>query len=177
MPHFSCLDSRSLAQERYSAPWLIENWGDIGKDMFMVKAEQRWFEISYKRGSPPRTGNRPPNASAYLHPALLSDNLCRWAVDAAFVASTGESLSCCEQMIDLPRAYFGRLEEKPMERLWREDLLWGYRLPLSLGLLPRGCVGCARAPEHGVPMQDADPAGLIQLELAAPRSGHTSLPT
>jgi hypothetical protein len=70
-------------------------------------------------------------------------------VDAAFLASSGGCLSCCKQMIDLPRQPFGSLEDGSLRDLWAGDLLWGYRLPLSLGLLPRGCVGCPKAPVGG----------------------------
>jgi hypothetical protein len=66
-------------------------------------------------------------------------------------------------MIDLPRQSFGALAGAPLGALWSGDLLWGYRLPLALGLLPRGCVGCPKAPADGQAMED-------------PRSGRTSPP-
>jgi len=69
------------------------------------------------------------------------------------VAAGGGCLSCCEQMIDLPRQTFGSLAGATLRELWAGDLLWGYRLPLSLGLLPRGCVGCPKAPPLGRPLE------------------------
>jgi pyruvate-formate lyase-activating enzyme len=172
MPHFSCLDARSEAAVLYEQPWLRSDWAETGGGDLMSWAEARWRELG---GAPVETAPAEPTpadrAAGFHHPLLLpSADLCRWAVDAAFVAWGGGCLSCCEQMIDLPRHTFGDLagaEDSSLEALWRGDLLWGYRLPLALGLLPRGCVGCPKAPAGGRSMESL---------TAAPRSGHTSPP-
>jgi pyruvate-formate lyase-activating enzyme len=172
MPHFSCLDARSEAATLYEQPWLRSDWAEAGGDDLMRWAEARWRELG---GSPVETAPAVPTpadrAAGFHHPLLLPPaDLCRWAVDAAFVAWGGGCLSCCEQMIDLPRHTFGDLaggEDASLEELWSGDLLWGYRLPLALGFLPRGCVGCPKAPAGGRPMEPLP---------ADPRNGHTSPP-
>jgi hypothetical protein len=156
MPHFSCVDSRAVAKEQYREPWLMEDWAEKDGGAFLLWSERRWQELTDIRlSAPPPEVSPAERAHGYHHPALVPEDLCRWAVDAAFVAAGGGSLACCEQMIDLPRPYIGWLERKPMEELWQGDLLWTHRLPLSLGLLPRGCVGCPRAPRRGKPMRES----------------------
>ncbi|HLJ14968.1 MAG TPA: radical SAM protein [Bryobacteraceae bacterium] len=153
MPHFSCLDTREAVRPRYTESWMQQTWNTDSSALFLLWAERRWAELT---GSQPESQYRGPTpaeqVAGYLNPALIPRELCRWAVDAAFIAGTGRCLSCCEQMIDIPRAEYGSLDDKPLSTLWSEDLFWGVRLPLSLGLLPRGCVGCPRAPAEGVPL-------------------------
>ena len=91
----------------------------------------------------------------FINPILRPPvGLCRWAVDATFISASGDMLSCCEQMIDLPRNHQGSLLAKDMKALWQEDLLWRYRLPLSMGLVPKGCNGCNWAPVNGKNMEE-----------------------
>lgn len=154
MPHFSQLDSRANAVGGYDTPWLESGWSDDGN--LPAWAAARWRELvpDGAASSDPEPGRWPATPAAGLvNPMLLSDpSLCRWAIDAAFLTLDGEALSCCETMIDLPRTTWGSLAEGTMEALWTGPLLWGYRLPLALGRLPAGCVGCPQAPRHGVPL-------------------------
>lgn len=168
MPHFSCLDQRANVEAVYDQPWLDSGWARDGGADLLCWADQRWHELG---GAPVETAPEEPTpadrVAGFVHPlARPPADLCRWAVDSAFVAAGGGCLSCCEQMIDLPRHPLGSLAGASLRELWGGELLWSYRLPLSLGLVPRGCVGCSRAPVDGLPM--ADPA--------APRNGRTSPP-
>lgn len=154
MPHLSQLDSRANATSTYESQWLGEGWSDDGH--LLEWAARRWRELvpGGQAFSDPDPGQWPATpAAGFVHPMLLSDpSLCRWAVDAAFLTLDGEALSCCETMIDLPRKTWGSLGEATMGELWTGPLLWGYRLPLALGRLPAGCVGCPQAPREGVPL-------------------------
>jgi hypothetical protein len=88
----------------------------------------------------------------FYHPLLGPETeLCRWVEDACFITIDGSLLSCCESMIDVPRQPLATLEEAPLTELWQYQLLWNYRLPLTLGLLPPFCDGCEQAPVNGVP--------------------------
>jgi molybdenum cofactor biosynthesis enzyme MoaA len=168
MPHFSCLDTRAKARSHYRAPWMESAWAEEGGAAFGHWAEHRWRELTRGRPVPAQSSEPSPaqRAVGFVHPSLLpSEDLCRWAVDAAFVSVDGQCLSCCEQMIDLPRLGYGSLESATLAQLWTGALLWGYRLPLSLGAVPSGCVGCPWAPPDGVPMEPSE----------APRSGRTML--
>lgn len=154
MPHLSQLDSRANAASSYESTWLENGWNDDGTLLDRVAA--RWRELVPGGGafSDPQPGQWPATpAAGFVHPMLLSDpTLCRWAVDAAFLTLDGEALSCCETMIDLPRVTWGSLGDATMGELWTGPLLWGYRLPLALGRLPAGCIGCPQAPHHGIPL-------------------------
>lgn len=156
MPHFSRLDARQNVVGSYQESWLDGRLAAEDDGELLAWAEQRWRALAPERagGYDPPPGSWPGTAAAgLLHPTLLSDpTLCRWAVDAAFLSLGGESLSCCETMIDLPRVTWGSLAEATLGELWTGPLLWGYRLPLALGWLPAGCVGCAQAPRHGRPL-------------------------
>jgi MoaA/NifB/PqqE/SkfB family radical SAM enzyme len=170
MPHFSCLDSREAAQPIYEQSWLENNWvrEDDGR-AFTGWAADRWLELTSGNGSVREQlqRNRGKRSSEFIDPRVAPDpSLCRWAVDAAFISASGESLPCCEQMIDLPRTYWGSLKTKSLAELWTGDLLWGYRLPLSLGRVPKGCMGCPSAPADGIPI----------LSFASQQSDRTSPP-
>jgi hypothetical protein len=78
-------------------------------------------------------------------------DVCDWVLDSAFIGGDGFCIPCCEQMGDIPRLPIGSILEKPLARLWNEDLLYAYRLPLSLGLIPANCQGCDEAPVGGRP--------------------------
>jgi sulfatase maturation enzyme AslB (radical SAM superfamily) len=171
MPHFSCLDARADAMTHYREPWLESAWAEGGGQTFGLWAEARWRELAREPARPRAPGRRSlaQRATGFVHPVLAPPSeLCRWAVDAAFITIDGDCLSCCEQMIDLPRARRGSLDGALLGELWQDDLLWSYRLPLSLGVAPGGCVGCAWAP----PM----PQGLTR-PAASPRIDRTSPPT
>jgi hypothetical protein len=156
MPHFSRLDSRQNVVGSYQEPWLDSRWSDADDGELLAWAEERWRTLAPAGdgASDPPPGSWPGTAaSGLLNPALLSDpTLCRWAVDAAFLSLDGQSLSCCETMIDLPRVTWGSLADATLGELWTGPLFWGYRLPLALGWLPAGCVGCPQAPRHGQPL-------------------------
>jgi beta-N-acetylhexosaminidase len=150
MPHFSRLDARTRARSRYREEWLQDRW-EQGDDEFAAWAAARWRELGGECREPtlPLTPDH-----EIVHPlAAPPAGLCRWAVDAAFITIDGDCLSCCETMIDLPRRPFAHLHEQNLEELWTGPLLWAYRLPLALGLLPDGCVGCPHAPADGQPME------------------------
>jgi pyruvate-formate lyase-activating enzyme len=163
MPHFSRLDTRGAAQGNYGESWLESSWADDGDDAFLWWAQSRWRELAPDAAPLPEWSAPSLETGEFVHPDVLpGPDLCRWAVDAAFVGIRGQALACCEQMIDLPRVHWGSLDEVSMAALWTGELLWGYRLPLSLGRVPAPCVGCVWAPADGVAME--------------PRSGRTSLP-
>lgn len=176
MPHFSCLDARLDATRRYGAPWLESPWARDGGLTFAVWVEARWRELTRGESAPapPDAGPGPAPAlrsAGYVHPALAPPpELCRWAIDAAFVTVDGDCLSCCEQMIDLPRAARGSLDDASLGELWQGRLLWSYRLPLSLGRAPQGCAGCAWAPSE---RPEPAPEGL-SAPAEGPRNDHTS---
>lgn len=158
MPQLSALDSRAQATPLYREPWLRDVQPYDGDDDHDLAgwAVARWRELT---GHAPEPEPAPGlwssgRAGELLNPLLLPSGLCRWAVDAAFLTLDGESLSCCETMIDLPRVPLGSLHESAMERLWTDDLLWSYRLPLALGRLPAGCVGCPQAPPGSRPLAE-----------------------
>lgn len=161
MPHFSRIDPREPAQGHYQEEWLGEGWA--GDDAFPVWAEERWRELGGEElAEAPAAGED----DEVLHPAIgPPPGLCRWAVDAAYLTIDGGCLSCCETMIDLPRRSLGSLADATLSELWTGDLLWAYRLPLALGWLPAGCVGCPLAPAEG--------RALAELE-AAPECGSGS---
>jgi organic radical activating enzyme len=172
MPHFSCLDSRGSAKAMYDQPWLHDDWSSEGSPVFLTWARARWAELGPHREPPP--AHLPPTLAqrtgGVTHPLLRPPaDVCRWAVDAAFIAASGGALSCCEQMIDVPRVEWGTLRTMRLADLWTGPLLWGYRLPLTLGVTPAPCVGCSWAP------RDRE-ASRVTVE-ADPRTGPTNRST
>jgi molybdenum cofactor biosynthesis enzyme MoaA len=147
MPHFSCLDNRGIAQEKYKEPWMKDDWSTNGSPHFLFWTQKRWSELNggLKSISLGQVSFAERSAG-FINPIMHNDNLCRWAIDAVFISSSGDMLSCCEQMIDLPRQYRGSLTQKNLYQLWQDDLLWSYRLPLSVGVAPKECIGCNWAP-------------------------------
>jgi pyruvate-formate lyase-activating enzyme len=171
MPHFSRVDMRAVARKQYREPWLLKDpWADGGAS-FVEWSSARWAELVGDR-TPQQSPAYPSpaqRAGGYIHPGLAGSlDVCRWAINAAFVTSSGTSLSCCEQMIDLPRVEYASLDAAPMRELWNGPLFWSYRLPLSLGRLPDGCVGCSWAPLGAQPF---DPA---LIEIGLPQTDRTS---
>jgi sulfatase maturation enzyme AslB (radical SAM superfamily) len=143
MPHFSCLDRRDAVQEHYQADWSQDEFSKGGSPAFLTWAENTWKELG---GRGMRTASLPADA-VFINPLITPPpSLCRWAIDAAYISASGDMLSCCEQMIDLPRRNRGSLLTKDLRNLWQDDLLWSYRLPLSVGIAADGCEGCAWAP-------------------------------
>lgn len=152
MPHFSRLDRRDQAATLYDEGWLHNDWDGEDSAVFLAWAHARWEEL----GPHPDTESHQTmptlaqRAGGMRHALLRPPaDVCRWAVDAAFVAATGNALSCCEQMIDVPRLEWGTLREATLADLWTGPLLWGYRLPLTVGVTPSRCVGCSWAPRQG----------------------------
>ena len=169
MPHFSCLDSRGSATAIYEEQWLRDDWSSQGSPTFLDWARARREELSPYEERPParRSPTLPQRAGGIYHPVLRPPaDVCRWAIDAAFIAASGGLLSCCEQMIDFPRVQWGTLSTTSLADLWTGPLLWGYRLPLTLGLPPTPCVGCSWAP-RGQP-------ALPVTVATGPRTGPTS---
>ena len=164
MPHFSRLDERAAAQALYDEPWLRGDWPDAAADPFVAWCVGRWRELGGREPAPDARASARPSLG-FRHPTLHpGPDVCRWAVDSCFVAGGGDALSCCEQMIDVPRLEWGSLDEHSLGELWMGPMLWGYRLPLALGLVPPRCVGCSRAPADGIPL------------TAEPQSGRTTQP-
>jgi hypothetical protein len=105
-------------------------------------AKSRWFELG---GAPLRDDRA--STGGYISSRLKDGrDICRWAEDAAFIAIDGNALTCCETMMDIPRDAVASVGPDGLAAAWRGEMLWRYRLPLSLGLLPDGCVGCPMAP-------------------------------
>jgi molybdenum cofactor biosynthesis enzyme MoaA len=161
MPHFSTLDTRSSAKDQYADDWLQNNWSENASYMFSSWAEARWRELTGISEITPDF-NVSDQKSTFMNPILTPPDLCRWAIDATFISATGDTLTCCEQMIDIPRNYQGSVLEKPLAELWQQDLLWNYRLPLSVGYVPKGCVGCAWAPVHGKLMEGKEAVAVVE---------------
>ena len=83
----------------------------------------------------------------WINPRLREDlDVCDWAVAAAYIGGDGYCIPCCQQMGDLPRPQIASIFKKPLSRLWNDELLYAYRLPLSLGIVPARCEGCNYAP-------------------------------
>lgn len=170
-PHFMRLDGRASAVDGYD-----DTWADAQSDgaarpgladdgvwrALQTDIDTYWRGLSKKgarvdapspadQASPASIASEPP---VEIQSRVLSDDLdlCGWAREKAMIAIDGDALSCCETMIDLPRRHFGGLREMSMRELWGGPLFWGVRLPLSLGLAPSGCVGCAQAPAGARPL-------------------------
>ena len=145
MPQFSCLDKRSNATTLYQESWLSHDWTERNGDAFSHWVARRWEELVPSAKSEIRERRNLP----YVNPILTDgEDVCRWAIDAVFITENGDCLSCCEQMIDLPRKVWAKLQDVQLGELWTNELFWGYRLPLALGRLPQGCIGCPQAPLH-----------------------------
>ena len=54
------------------------------------------------------------------------------------------------QLTDIPRQRIASVLDRPLASLWNDDLLYQYRLPLSLGFIPTGCQSCDYAPQNGL---------------------------
>lgn len=153
MPHFSCLDPREAVQDHYQeAEWLEDEWSEEQGADLLVWAGRRWAEetgapASSTDGSTDGSRGPSPTGLRFSHPMLAPpSSLCRWAVDAAYISLDGDMLSCCEQMMDLPRRAWSSIHDSSLSETWTGDLLWSYRLPLALGRVPLGCAGCTWAP-------------------------------
>jgi len=143
MPQFSTLDRRESAQSLYAdTPWLTHALEGVGEaEHFELWIDRFWREnmglVRDSSATAPRR-YRHPHIAARPHP-------CRWVANATYVAAGGDILTCCESMIDVPRQVVGSIADKALSDAWRTELLWAYRLPLTIGRPPRGCVGCPHA--------------------------------
>lgn len=143
MPQFSTLDQRDAAAELYRGKdwlthafehdaqaddfdrWSVRFWQSIGGDFFEDSASRR----------------------RYRHPHLLpKGEACRWVRDSTYITLGGDVLTCCESMIDSPRQIVGSITQASAAATWQGDLLWSYRLPVTIGKPPPGCVGCPQLP-------------------------------
>jgi len=131
--------------------WVVKRWLELGGS---VRVPDRMEKLDRRPVTPAR------RAEGFHHAALkdyASLWLCEWAVDKCYIANDGAMLSCCNAMTDMPRSVLGDLGRHSLREIWGGDLLWAYRLPLALDLLPQGCVGCDQAPPQGRPMPGLQP--------------------
>jgi pyruvate-formate lyase-activating enzyme len=150
MPQFSRLDGRESAQPQYDQEWLSHTLTDVEGVRLLDWAGERWRALGGRpEDEAPARPTPAERAAGFHHASLIPAGLCRWAVDAAFVDSAGATLSCCEQMIDLPRLSWQSLSGAALGEQWGDTLLWQLRLPLALGRVPTGCGGCPWAPGGG----------------------------
>lgn len=139
MPQFAMLDPRDNATVNYGEQswstrtfaqpeeaedferWSLDYWRALGGTCVAAAAPQR----------------------RWRHSSLGQEaQTCRWGLNSTFIALGGHVQTCCESMIDLPRHFVGSINTQGMAAAWQGDLLWNYRLPLSLGNPPPSCLGC-----------------------------------
>ena len=145
-PRFSTLDRRRAATDRYNGNLQVRDWVTQTADTVASWIDQRWTELT---GEP--LNEEPATAEQvllpWINPRLREDlDVCDWAVAAAYIGGDGYCIPCCQQMGDLPRPQIASIFKKPLSRLWNDELLYAYRLPLSLGIVPARCEGCNYAP-------------------------------
>lgn len=143
MPQFSSLDLRAPATALYAGKdWLKS---DVPSEDFDAWSLRFWQDLGGGFDL------APPGPRRWRHPALGDEaNNCRWGYDSAYVALGGAMLTCCETMIDLPRTDFATIRDQPMATAWQDDLLWNFRLPMSAGVPPAGCIGCPQLVATGI---------------------------
>ena len=145
-PKFSSLDRRTTTVDRYAEDLELRDWPVESIVTVAAWVDQRWTELN----GPVTADQRPASDKVdlpWVHPALQpDDDLCIWVHDVAYIGGDGFCIPCCQQMGDLPRPRLGSVYDKPLTALWNEDLLYAYRLPLSVGLVPVSCEGCSYAP-------------------------------
>ena len=162
LPIFTPLDGRQTSHDLYKPDWLKATLSENAFTAFYTWVVKRWCELGGSVAVPSRMKRlheRPLTAArraeGFHHSALEEYPalwLCKWAVDKCYIASGGAMLTCCNAMTDMPRTGIADLGRAPLREIWTDDLLWAYRLPLALELLPRGCIGCDQAPPQGHPM-------------------------
>ena len=145
-PRFSSLDRRKNTVDRYAADLELRGWPVESAASVAAWVDRRWTELNGELPGiqvPPSDKGELP----WVHPDLQPDtDLCIWVHDVAYIGGDGSCIACCQQMGDLPRPHLGSVFEKTLSRLWNDELLYAYRLPLSLGLVPMRCEGCSYAP-------------------------------
>lgn len=147
-PKFSTLDPRRVALTRYQRGLGPTDWEPGALNTLSGWLKHRWTELG---GTTPTPTTRHP--LPWIHPSLQGEfDVCDWVLDSAYIGGDGFCIPCCEQMGDIPRLRIGSLLDKPLARLWNDELLYAYRLPLSLGLIPTNCQGCDEAPVGGRPL-------------------------
>ena len=162
LPVFTPLDAREVSLGLYGSQWPAAGRTTAGEfEVFYTWVVKRWIELGGSIKVPTRMrrlDERPVTAARRregFHHSSLEDYpslwLCPWAIDKCFIAGDGSILSCCNAMTDIPRAALANLRHDALRKVWGVDLLWAYRLPLALDLLPPGCVGCDQGPPQGRP--------------------------
>ena len=148
-PHFNGLDQRPVAIHDYAVDLRDAKSPAASEATIAAWADRRWNELtgaSWPPESPAVTRHELP----WLHPHLHDDfDVCRWVLHSAYVGGDGFCIPCCEQLTDLPCQRIASVLERPIAQLWNDELLYAYRLPLALGLIPPSCEGCDYAPRDG----------------------------
>jgi MoaA/NifB/PqqE/SkfB family radical SAM enzyme len=163
LPIFTPLDAREVSLGLYGSQWPTAGRTTAGDfEAFYTWVVERWIELGGSVKVPSRMrrlDERPVTAARRregFHHSSLEDYpslwLCPWAIDKCFIAGDGSILSCCNAMTDIPRSALANLRHDVLRKVWADDLLWAYRLPLALDLLPAGCVGCDQGPPQGRPI-------------------------
>jgi hypothetical protein len=142
-PQFSTLDRREETASLYAGvSWLTHALEDSDE----AEQFERWAVGFWQENGGRVDGGTESGGRRYRHPYLAGrPHPCRWVANATYVAAGGDILTCCESMIDVPRQVVGSIADKTLSQSWSDELLWAYRLPLSIGRPPKGCVGCPYA--------------------------------
>jgi hypothetical protein len=128
----------------------VRDWASESAESVASWIDRRWADLTgaSENTPPPELDSLP-----WIHPCLRDDlDVCSWVVDAAYIGGDGFCIPCCQQMGDLPRPQIASIFDRPLGALWNDELLYAYRLPLSLGWLPSHCQGCSQAPKEGRPL-------------------------
>ena len=162
LPVFTPLDPRQVSHDLYDPKWLDDAMSENEFRTFYRWVIKRWYELGRSASVPTRMQKlherpvTPARRAEGFHHSALEDYpslwLCKWAIDKCYVASDGAMLTCCNAITDMPRNIIADLHRRPLRQIWANDLVWAYRLPLALSLLPSGCVGCDQAPPQGRPL-------------------------
>lgn len=150
-PQFGTLDRRRTAVDRYESDLQIRDWVTHSADKVASWVDRRWAELTATPLNKTKGESSLQRQSLpWTHPCLREElDVCDWVIDTAYIGGDGFCIPCCQQMGDLPRPQIASIFDKPLSRLWNDELLYAYRLPLSLGLLPTRCQGCSYAPSEG----------------------------
>jgi len=139
--------SRTTAAEfKTFYTWIVKRWLALGGS---ISVADRMKPLHERPVTPARRAEGFHHSGLENYPSLW---LCRWAIDKCYIAGDGSLLPCCNAMTDIPRRALADLRHQTLREIWGRDLLWAYRLPLALDLLPPGCLGCDQAPPQGRPM-------------------------
>ncbi len=148
-PRFATLDRRRVATARYEKHLQVREWATQSADTISRWVNRRWTELKGTKLNE-ETARPDEQSLPWVHRRLRQDlDVCDWVIEAVYVGGDGFCIPCCQQMGDLPRPRIASIFNKPLSRLWNDELLYAYRLPLSLGLIPARCQGCNHAPRQG----------------------------